>query len=138
MNASDLIRFQIDDLGYQLEKCLEGWSPDHRDDCLVEGCLSASQTLAHLCECYVAFAKETRGEKHEWGSYSIPDPAWDAALAEFRALRAEAANLACVDDEKHLKLGSAYIVGHDAYHVGTLCQLRLKFEPEWNAFSIYR
>ncbi len=138
MNASELLRHQIDDLGFQLEQCTAGWNPEQLDETLSEGGMSARTTLAHLCECYVAAAKDAVGEKHEWGAYTLPDPTWTAALAEWQTQRAKAAELVCADDEKRLKQGHAYIVSHDAYHVGQLCQLRLKLEPEWNAYGIYR
>lgn len=137
MTAPELMQHQIDNLGFQLEQCFAGWNPNHLDDTLTEGGMSARTTLAHLAECCVAASTEAAGGKHEWGSYTLPDPTWDAAQAEWRSQRAAAAALLCKDDEACLKHAHDFLVSHDAYHVGQLCQLRLKVEPEWNAYAIY-
>lgn len=137
MNASELLRHQIDDIGFQLSQCYAGWSQDRLDEALIEGGLSGRATLEHLTECYVAASQEAAGNKHAWGTYKFPDPAWEPALAEWKSRRDAAAVLVCADDEACLKRGHAYIVGHDAYHVGQLCQLRMKLDPEWNANAIY-
>jgi len=138
MTAAELLAWQIDDSGFQIEKALEGLAPDERDCRIHEGAMSPNEVVAHLCECYVACAAHVGGGKHEWGSFKFGDESWEERLARWGDLRAKAKTAALAGDEEALQSGYLYIVGHDVYHVGQLCQLRLHLDPDWPFMSIYR
>ena len=56
--------------------------------------------------------------------------------AAVSAARTEAVNT--VLESGNFVVGADFIVGHDAYHIGQLAQIRLALNPEWNAYSIYK
>ncbi len=120
-----------------LEKTFEGLTEaeaDHRFGHL----MSPRQHATHLSEAYVAAVKHAKGEKHDWGSYQPAGSTWDAVLQDWRTRRAEAVEaLLGAGDDESLKSASDYIVGHDHYHVGQMCSVRLNLNPQWNAYSIY-
>lgn len=136
MTAAELIGIQIDDAGYQIEQALAGLTGDQQGMRL-EGAMSPIEVLDHLSECYVAAVTEIAGEKYQWGSTKPIVGSWEERLANWRALRAKAREAAVTGDDHALKEGNSYIVGHDYYHVGPLCHLRLHLDPEWNYMSIY-
>lgn len=135
MTANELLKHQFDDAGYQLTKVFEGIdaSLDFR---LVEGGMTPRETAAHLGECYSAILAETKGEKHQWGSYQPSTTEWPALWAEVQDLRnqAVAAAIGKEDWETH---ASAYGPAHDYYHVGAMAQIRIAREPGWDGYSIY-
>lgn len=138
MTASELLAWQIDDVGNQILKTLENLPAEHRDARVVPGAMSPNDVIEHLCECYEAAAAVAEGRKHPWGSFAFVEETWDERLARWRELRSRAKALVTGgDDPKPLTEGYEYIVGHDAYHVGQLCQLRLHLDPKWDSMSIY-
>lgn len=128
----------MDDAGYQLEKVLGGLDETTVDRKVCPAAMSAREMVVHLTECYLAAVTEAAGQKFEWGSYRPEDQSWPTVMAEFKAKRAEAVAAVSGDDEKRVKLASAFIIGHDYYHVGQLVLHRLEFTPGWDAYSIYR
>lgn len=138
MNAADFLAWQIDDVGNQILKALEGLSVEHRDARVVPGAMSPNEVVEHLCECYMAAVAAAELRKFEWGSFAFGDETWDERLARWKELRAQAKALLTADDSAdRLQKGFAYIAGHDGYHVGQLCQLRLHVDPDWDFMAIY-
>ncbi|MFY9233852.1 MAG: hypothetical protein WAO58_05250 [Fimbriimonadaceae bacterium] len=138
MTASELIRHQVDELGYQLSKVFEGIPASGQDFKAIPSAMSPREILAHLCEAYMAFDAHGRGEEFQWGSFK-PDPSWEGLYAQFVAARNTAtARAVSSEDEKALKSAHDYLVGHDAYHVGQMASCRIAMDPEWNAYGIYR
>lgn len=91
-------------------------------------------TIAHLCECYEAYLAHLSGTPWEWGSYSA-----DATLDTLWQTRAKAVEAACsAGTDDALRTAHAYIVAHDAYHVGQLCLVHLQTNPDWDPYSIYK
>lgn len=138
MDAITLLRTQIDDLGFQLEACLTGLPVEEIDTKPLPVLSSAREAVTHLCEVYTATEEITRGQQHAWGSYAPPVTEWNELLVVFRDLRTKAATAVLDGDPEHLGHGSAFLVEHDAYHVGQLATLRRSIDPDWNAYSIYR
>lgn len=136
MLATELLQSQIEDSGFQVRQVLAGLSGEQWDAKVNENAMSPRETVIHLTECYLATGAATRGEQHAWGSYQPTDTSEAAILAAWESERAAASALVTANPE-HVGTGSAYIVGHDYYHVGQLVTLRLTlggFDP----YSIYR
>ena len=100
---------------------------------------SARETAKHLCECYLMLAHRVEGKEYEWGSFQPQAATWDDLQEEMFALRKSATDMALAtnDDEMLWRLHE-FVAGHDQYHVGQLCALRLDIQPDWDYYSIYR
>lgn len=136
MLATELLQKQIEETGFQVRQVVAGLSGDQWDAKVNENAMSARETIIHLTECYLAVRATAQGQQHEWGSYQPEDTSESAILAAWETERATAAALVTGSPE-HLATGSAYVVGHDNYHVGQLVTLRLTlggFDP----YSIYQ
>lgn len=135
MEAKELLRHQISDAGYQLNKVFEGVDSS-LDFKLTPASMSPRETAIHLAECYTAALAEANGGKHEWGTYKPKSDDFQAIWAEMQELRAKAsaAMMEATGQETH---ANAFIVAHDYYHVGQMAQLRLQREPSWDPYSIY-
>lgn len=136
MTAKELTLWQMEHVGKQVEKAVDGLSDAGWDHKPSPGAMCPREIIEHLCECVVAFDKSTKGEKHDWGNFSIDDKSPANLLSELRRLRSAA--LASVTDSDEI-LREAFLFGsaHDAYHVGQLCAARLDLDPNWNPYSIY-
>jgi hypothetical protein len=138
MDLKDVLKYQLESTGYQVDKVLEGLPEDQWDARLREDCMSPKEAVAHLIECYVAVQKDMAGHQHEWGAYMPADDAPPALMEEMRAERRRAWDgLIKSGDEKAIRAATQYIVLHDAYHVGQLATLRLGLDPKWDPYSIY-
>lgn len=137
MTAKELMEYEVENTGFQLTRCLQDLPADLLDKRLTEKGMSPRETASHLCESYLALDAHNKGRHYEWGSFSAEALAWDRLLAKMFELRKEAAAGTCVDEDDKLRACHDYIVAHDAYHVGQLCQLRLQFQPDWEPYSIY-
>lgn len=136
MTASELIQLQLADSGFQLNAVLSGLSEEDADQKALDFAMSARESLVHLSECCVAFNESCEDIEHNWGTYTSSAATLADVMTEFSALRAEAVSRVS-EDEKVIKAASAYLILHETYHVGQLVHLRLKMNPEWNAYSIY-
>jgi uncharacterized damage-inducible protein DinB len=136
MTASELVLSQLADSGFQVNAVLDGITEEQADAKTLDFALSARETLVHLSECCVAFIESCQGINHNWGTYTSSAPTLGDLKTEFDNLRSDVVSRIS-DDEKVLKDASAYVILHEAYHVGQLAQLRLHLNPEWNAYSIY-
>lgn len=138
MNAKELLEFEMDKAGKQLDACFAGISEQGMDTKCSPVGMTPRETLAHLCDAYEAHVVTMRGEKYDFGSFVIEDKSTENLLKTFRAQRAKAMAVALSgDDDKSLHEGYEYIVGHDNYHVGQLCLARIQSEPGWDYYSIY-
>ena len=139
MTATELVRFQLDDAGYQLNSCLEPMTEEQLDTKVTPKSLTPREVVEHLCEAYLAFIAEMEGQKHEWGSFSISDKSKQNLVETFHEIRGRATTAACAgDDEKRLKSAYLYLTAHDTYHVWQLCLVHLNTNPDWDPYSIYR
>ncbi len=139
MNATDLLKDQLDDAGYQLSKVLEGMPEQAMDKKLTAGSMSPREQVGHLCEAYEAFKVNAGGGKYEWGSYAPSSTATPALIKEFQSQRSKAVDQALANPSPEtIKHAHEYIVGHDYYHVGQMCLARLDVQPEWDCYAIYR
>lgn len=140
MTAKELLRYQLDDAQFQLEQVVAGLDGSHVDGKPVNTGMSMREMLVHLAEAYTATLKESKGEKHEWGTFELPHESWQDLVSQVFALRAQAVEvvLAGEDEEKALKNGHAFLVGHDFYHVGQLATIRIATDSSWNPYAIYR
>ncbi len=138
MNASDLLKYQMNDAGYQLGQVLKDVRDADLDFRISGDSMSMRQTVGHLSDAYLAMIASLEGRKYDWGSYVPPTDAGELLKACFD-LRDQAVNkiLGAGTDEA-LQGGSQYIVAHDFYHVGQLAATRIASEPGWDAYSIYQ
>lgn len=137
MTGSELIQYQLNDSGKQVFACYEGLAEANWDSPVAEHGMTPRQITIHLAECCVAFLKSTKGEEHNWGSYSTEETSSEGLLKEFTELRAQAVSAAINGDDEAVKHASDYLVLHETYHVGQLSLYRLKVDPDWNYMSIY-
>jgi hypothetical protein len=139
MTATDLIKDQLDDSGYQLAKVIDGMPESGFDHKLTDIAMTPREQIAHLCEAYECFSVNAGGGKYEWGTYTAETGDTAALTVEFSKQRQKAVSAALSDasDEK-IKLANDYIVGHDYYHVGQMCLSRLAVQPDWDSYTIYR
>ncbi|HXH62246.1 MAG TPA: DinB family protein [Fimbriimonadaceae bacterium] len=138
MHASELIGYQLEASGKQIEKALEGLDESKWEGRLRADCMSPAETVAHLTECYIAAQKDIAGKQHEWGSYFASEDTPEGLLKTMRAEREKACeSIRGANDENALKAATQYIVLHDAYHVGQLSAYRMGVEPEWDSYTIY-
>jgi uncharacterized damage-inducible protein DinB len=138
MTAADLIKYELDSVGYQLTQVFAG-IPEAAHNARACGTgMTSREMLEHLCEVYQAMLTESGGGKHEWGSYSIEDKSWPSLMATMERLRGEAVAAALASsDETRLKSAAQYLVLHDAYHVGQMSLVRMESDPSWNPYCIY-
>ena len=138
MTAAELTRYQLEDSGFQLERCLEHLTEGQLDARAAPQGMSARDMVEHLCEAYQAFVASAEGKKYSWGTFSIQDKSKENLLKTFREERQRAVQAAMTrTDEKDLKNAYAYLTAHDAYHVGQLCLVNLAANPSWDPYSIY-
>lgn len=138
VTSRDLLSFQFEHLTTQFEALYRDLPAELWDVKMVSHGMSFRETTVHLMECCEAFLTVVRGEKWPWGTYSVPDDSASALIGAFFAKRQEAIGVALgSDDESLAKNASLYLVCHEPYHVGQLCQLRLFLQPDWNSDSIY-
>lgn len=135
MTIRDFQQHTIDDVGTQVTKVFEGLSEEHYDFKLCDAAFTPREIMEHLCECYQAMITESMGGTHEWGSFSLDDKSVANLHTQFATLRGRARQAAL--DADNPKLGHAYIVAHDAYHVGQMALIRLQTDPTWDPLSIY-
>ena len=138
MTARDLISFQADNVGYQLEQAFANLPESLRHERLVPSTSTPHEMIEHLAECYQAALEEAEGKSHDWGSFTLSAEDWDERMNLCRELRNKALEALLSDDESKLKACSSYIVTHDAYHVGQMAMLRVERDPKWDPYSIYR
>ena len=138
MTAQEFLRYQLDDLEFQLRACFEPMSEAQLDTSPAEKAYTPRQAIGHLCEAYEAFIARMNLTEWKWGSYSLPYDAKDQALVTLWETRNRAAEAACSSDmdEVH-RMAHAYIIAHDAYHVGQLCLVLMQTNPDWDPYSIY-
>lgn len=138
MDARELLRKQIDDAGFQIEKVLESASEATMDFKATPSAMSPREAIVHLCECYCAATALAKGEKFEWGNYSPPSMETAPLIRTFQELRRGATEATLAVEGGDLSVADHYIVAHDYYHVGQICQARIASDPDWNSYSIYR
>lgn len=140
MTAKELLRYQLDDALYQLEKVLEGLDGSHVDGKPIATAMSLRETVVHLAEAYTAAKKQSVGEKHSWGTFTLPSDNWHELVERFFALRAEAveAALGMEDEDAGVKEAHSFILAHDYYHVGQIAAIRLSMNREFDTYAIYR
>jgi len=139
MNATDLLKEQMDDAGYQLTKVLEDMPEDALNKKVTSGSMSPREQVAHLCEAYEAFKVNATGGKYEWGSYKAPSSETASLINELKSQRAKAVDQAVTSSTPEaIKHAHEFIVGHDYYHVGQMCLARLDVQPDWDPYTIYR
>ena len=138
MDAKQFLAFQLDDAGYQLDKCFDGISEEALNLKVCTSAMTPKEICVHLGDVYSAFVKMQAGEKHEWGSFKLNDDTWPAAWLEVKSLRNSASAAAKnVEGDDGQKMVNAYILGHDYYHVGQICLARVQTEPDFDPYSIY-
>ena len=137
MTASEFLQHELADLDFMLDKVYEGIDEQALDLKMTSQAMTAREIAVHLAECYLAAHEVANGRKYPWGTYKAETTAWPALFQEMKTRRAAAVEACKSDSDEVLKAGYAYIVGHDSYHVGQLCLIRLEADATWNAHCIY-
>jgi len=139
MTANELLIKQLEDVTFQLEKVLEGIDESTLDFKIAPTAMTIRDQVEHLCEVYTAVEEESRGLSHAWGEFSIDDKSWSNLTEQFKALRSKSLEIvSAAEDDKGLLSASAFMVGHEYYHIGQLASLRIATDSAWDPFSIYR
>ena len=136
MTAPDLLRSQIDDVGRMLRRTFEGLD-DSNCDFKSGNLMSPREQVTHLCVVYMGAKDVAAGRQKDWASYQVNEPSWAGLLAAFDSLRSEAVNAFDLENEESMKHASDYLIGHDHYHVGQMCAVRLAMDPQWDPYCIY-
>ena len=138
MSEKQRVLKSIDAMTNQLEKALSGLSDAEGDKKINDKLMSASETMAHLAECCVAFCTSANGGSHDWGTYDSGQTTLTGNMAKWKEERANAiAILQGSDKPEDLDHAMDFMTIHDAYHVGQICALRLTLDPKWDAYVIY-
>ena len=138
MNSPEFLKKICDLEEGHVKRVVEGLSEAELDATPLTGMMSAREQLAHLCECYVAFSKEAKGEKHEWGTFQVQATDGPSLMAEWKQLRDSAVDAAVTSEDPKMWVEAvSFIQNHDEYHVGQLCAMRLQMQPDWNPYAIY-
>ena len=98
--------------------------------------MSPREQAVHLCTCYMAAKDLADGSKPNWKAYEVEDPRFPAVLERLRLLRQTALESFGSDDES-IKHADEFLVGHDHYHIGQMCAVRLAMDPSWDPYCIY-
>jgi hypothetical protein len=139
MTANELLKYQLEDVSFQLEKIMEGVNESDVDFKIAPTAMSIREQVEHLCEVYTAVEEESRGVEHAWGEFNIEDKSWSNLTSMFSSLRSKAIEVVSgAEDEKTLIGASGFMVGHEYYHIGQLATLRIATDSGWDPYSIYR
>jgi hypothetical protein len=135
VTANELFQFQLDESGKMLQRVFQGL--DARSaDFETGGMMSPRKQAAHLIRCYRACQDASQGREPAWETYEVDDSDWQSLLDQLQTDRLRAVSGVTEDPEK-IKSANTFILGHDHYHLGQLCAIRLAIEPDWNPYAIY-
>src|SRR5690242_7517257 len=104
MTAKELLQFQMEQVGKQIEVCLDGLSDaGYAAKCSPIG-MSPAEVLEHLCDAYEAYLTHSRGEKYEFGSFVVEPKTQGNLRKVWKDQRAKAVQVALSnEDDKALK-----------------------------------
>ena len=136
-----LLKSALHTANYQMTKAFEGLS-EERGDFDLRICpeaRTAREILEHLCDCYQGYMDMSHGKQYEWGSFKAEGYSALKLLDIRNELRkkAESFALAHANDPKSAEFALGFLVLHETYHVGQMCLLHIKVDPNWNPYSIY-
>jgi hypothetical protein len=135
MTASELLQFQLDETGKMLRRAFDGVD-DRSADFEIGGMMSPRKQAAHLIRCYRACEDVSKGKEPAWETYDVDDSDWGSLMQLMEPDRSRAVS-GVTDDRKSIENANTFILGHDHYHIGQLCAIRLAMDPDWNAYAIY-
>jgi hypothetical protein len=138
MTTSDLLKYELEQVGLQIDRCIVGMSEAGLDTKCSPNGMTPREILIHFADCYEAFLAHARGEKYAWGRFKLEDTSTDNVRRVYVEARARAVEVALSAEYDHIvQAAYDYIIGHDNYHVGQLVLARMQSDPDWNADSIY-
>ena len=137
MTPREFLKERLADVEYQLNAVFANFPDGKWDEKVNEHAMSASETAAHLSECYTAFLTNAEGNEYSWGTFKPASMEPTKLVKSMFELREKACTMAvATDDPKIHKLAASFITLHDAYHVGQMVTLRLTI-GEFDPYSIY-
>jgi len=138
MGSENLLTKTLDDSNFQLEQVFKDMPEAAWHDRLTDHGMTPQEVLSHLAEAYVAYGKHLQGLAHEWGTFTLEGNVQERldAWRKHRQEAIEAAVSSGKEGSDHAAM--EYLALHEAYHLGQLCLLRLKHDPQWDPYSIYR
>lgn len=108
---------------------------------LTQQAMSPIEQVFHLIEVTHACNEMINDREYTWGAYKPEAESLEAAVALYNKARETLINfISSLTDEtvtKHLSTITNYILLHEAYHVGQLCNWKLENIPDWNPYEIY-
>ena len=138
MDVRGVLKYQMETCAKQVDAVYDSLPDDLWDRKTSEGGMTPRETVRHLAEAYAAASKHMSGEDHEWGSYKLEASDPSDLMQAMRTERQLAVDAILTGDaDKAPEAATQYLMLHDAYHVGQMCALRVREEPEWDAYSIY-
>jgi hypothetical protein len=137
MTALNLLKYQIDDVGGQIDRATQGLEEKDADYKVAPHAMSFRELVIHLCDVYKAIPVHLAGQEYDWGSFAPPSSEWSALLATMKSMRETAVREVLTDDDTKLKAGCDFLVAHDNYHVGQVVTNRLGLQPDWNSMVVY-
>jgi len=140
MTTAEFIKKMCDVEGHHVANAVAGLSDADLDAKPYDGMMSIREMLAHLTECYFAFLEYADGRKYDWSARTFQPDSLDTEplLAQWNSLREKAVERATASDDPQVHLHAVdFITSHDEYHVGQMCAIRLRLQPDWNPYAIY-
>jgi uncharacterized damage-inducible protein DinB len=139
MSERELLRSMIDDCGHQIQAVFGDMPEAGQDDPVTEQGMTARRTVVHLAECCLAIDAHLKGEKFGWGTYGGVGGTYADEFGDYLTKREEAVTkLLTSEDAKALHAAHEFLIAHEYYHVGQGVLLRMRHQPDWNPYSIYR
>lgn len=140
MGAPEIFISCLSEAEYQLQQVFAGITATQWDFKPLPSMMSAGETLEHLCECVVAADELAEGKDHDWSvGFTHEFASNEELLAHFFSFRQRVVErLLASDDPKLWAALKSFVLLHECYHVGQLCQVRFGLDSDWNPYSIYK
>lgn len=138
MTTSEFATTLLNNAEKQLKVCFADLTDEQYRSTPVEGMMGAKDLILHLIDVYIAVQDMAKGVDHLWGSHHSPDTSLNEDLARLWKERATAVEIALAHLEDKPAYAMDYLIEHDFYHIGQICWMRKKLQPDWTTYEIYR
>ena len=108
MTTLDLLKFEIDEAGAQIERSIDGLGEADADYRVADHAMSFRELMIHLCDVYKAIPAQLAGAEYEWGSFAPPSTEWPALVETMKSMRLEAIKEVLADNDERLRQEPAF------------------------------